>query len=561
MTLENRTTSGITIFDDDAEVAFEAGVLTFSETSGTTPVTLVRNGTNTASGVALSNLDGTAVADTDYLFVPQNLTFLSGESVKEVLVGIIDDAAVGEDRSFQLSIDSIGGAALGSPVATEIVIQDNDSPGYPGLGFSWLTDAANGVRAIHVDEQGRVLAGGGFSKVNGTSATNFIRLLPNGEIDPSFDTGSGFNGVVYDIASTPDGAWLVAGGFSAYDGQPANGLVRLLDDGSPDPAFDIGAGFDRLVESVEVLADNRILVGGFFSFADTKIRSGVALLNSDGSLDGTFVPTHIPAGYTGHGATVAGDWIYAFGEISGTTTNSVMRFAEDGARDLTFMPQIGDSFQNRITGLAVQPDDRILIGGLWNQVNGVPRNNIARLHADGTLDTSFDPGLGADSWIFRILLEADGKIVLVGDFQNYDGTPRRGIARILPDGSLDTTFDPGSGTEDFTDAIFGMADGSYYLGGVFKSYDGAARFGLTRLNSDGSAVLAQPEFLSGQLGSGGTFDMEVLVEPNIDVRLLESTDFTGWSPVETNATPRRILPFSPNPSGDRTFYQSELLVP
>src|ERR1700680_2299652 len=88
----------------------------------------------------------------------------------------------------------------------------------------------------------------------------------------------------------------------------------------------------------------------------------------------------------------------------------------------------------------VQPDGKILIGGQFSNVLGVPRNNIARLNTDGTLDTAFDPN--ADNYVYAIAVQADGKILAGGFFTSIGGQTRNYIARLDATTGLADSFNP-----------------------------------------------------------------------------------------------------------------------
>src|SRR5437660_193868 len=104
--------------------------------------------------------------------------------------------------------------------------------------------------------------------------------------------------------------------------------------------------------------------------------------------------------------------------------------------------------------VVVQPDGKILIGGGFTSVLGVTRNHIARLNPDGTLDTAFNPN--ANSTVISIAVQADGKILAGGTFTSIGGQTRNNIVRLNSDGTLDA-FDPNANNE--VDAIAVQADG------------------------------------------------------------------------------------------------------
>src|SRR3954471_21740494 len=93
-----------------------------------------------------------------------------------------------------------------------------------------------------------------------------------------------------------------------------------------------------------------------------------------------------------------------------------------------------------IAVLVPQADGKILIGGPFMTVRGAPRNNIARLNPDGSVDATFDPGSGADDLVATINRQSDGKLILTGDFSTIDGRLQRRIARLHANGALDETF-------------------------------------------------------------------------------------------------------------------------
>src|SRR5262249_2727087 len=95
-----------------------------------------------------------------------------------------------------------------------------------------------------------------------------------------------------------------------------------------------------------------------------------------------------------------------------------------------------------VFSVVLQADDKIILAGRFTQVDGVRRRNIARLNADGSLDSSFDPGLGANESIRSVFLQNDGQLVLTGDFTSVSNVARTSVARVGTNGTLDLTYDP-----------------------------------------------------------------------------------------------------------------------
>jgi uncharacterized delta-60 repeat protein len=128
----------------------------------------------------------------------------------------------------------------------------------------------------------------------------------------------------------------------------------------------------------------------------------------------------------------------------------------------------------------VQADGKIVVGGEFSMLGGAPRNSIGRLDADGSLDTTFDPGDEfAVFWIFAV--QADGKIVVGGEFSMLGGVARDSIGRLNADGSVDTSFDLGANSPVLTLAL--QTDGKIVVGGTFSMLGGAARSAIGRLSA------------------------------------------------------------------------------
>jgi uncharacterized delta-60 repeat protein len=185
--------------------------------------------------------------------------------------------------------------------------------------------------------------------------------------------------------------------------------------------------------------------------------------------------------------------------------------------DPAFNPGAGADAEVR--GAVFQPDGKALIVGAFSAVGGVPRNGVARVNADGSLDASFNPGSGADDTVNAALLLPDGKILIGGDFSAYNGTKRNGLARLNADGSLDASFDAkvkafggivtfstsadsssanlrakgrlmrrgaGINAPGFVSSLSLQSNGQIIFSGDFGKVAGAVALALARLNADGS---------------------------------------------------------------------------
>jgi uncharacterized delta-60 repeat protein len=161
--------------------------------------------------------------------------------------------------------------------------------------------------------------------------------------------------------------------------------------------------------------------------------------------------------------------------------------------------QAANGANSTVLATAIQSDGKVIIGGAFTDYNGAIVNHIARLNTNGTLDTTFNPGAGANNAVNAIAIQSDGKIIIGGDFTEYNGVARNHIARLNTDGTLDTTFNSGTGANNVVNAIAIQSDGKIIIGGSFYVYNSVNVQGVARLNTDGAF---DTTFASG-LGIGG----------------------------------------------------------
>jgi hypothetical protein len=94
-----------------------------------------------------------------------------------------------------------------------------------------------------------------------------------------------------------------------------------------------------------------------------------------------------------------------------------------------------------VQDVVTRPDGRLLIRGSFIRVQGIARPGLARLEADGTLDASFDPGTGVQGALSGWAVQEDGRVLLAGTLTAVNGVARTNYARLDADGSLDLSFE------------------------------------------------------------------------------------------------------------------------
>ncbi len=347
--------------------------------------------------------------------------------------------------------------------------------------------------------------------VEGTSVSVPPNLTYPGTSGGVVDGANGNGGTVYASAEQPDGSLILGGSFNLYDSNPYNHLVRVQPDGYPDLKFlaPPNSGANDSILAVALYPTNsseygKILIGGNFTAFNGNSRFHIARLNADGSLDSNFNPglglngpaTSLVVQTNGQ-AVIGGQ----FTSYNGTNVVNVARVNADGSLDLTFNPGTGPD--GGVNAVAVDASGRVIIGGAFDHVAGLVRGGVARLNGDGSLDTTFDPGIGtynpdtgSTDPVRALAVQANGQLLVGGSFAFVEMTPFNGVARFNADGTVDTafgTFGATNGTynlltgiQDSVNAITLQPDGNILIGGDFQNINQVRRVGIARLYSDGS---------------------------------------------------------------------------
>lgn len=398
--------------------------------------------------------------------------------------------------------------------------------------------------SVDFQSDGKIIIGGSYSTYNGVSSVSLTRINSDGTHDASFvrppEVGTGIEA----IKVLPDDKIVVGGRFSRY-------FAVLNPDGTPYAPYYENAGAYAINDNVyyvEVLNNGNIVIGGhqktfkgyeFYNFspltlsspmeqpsyigpnntvsggfraADGKIivtgsfsrhefyddednyfyeqtdSNRIARLNPDGTLDKTFDVGHIGFNSNPVSSVESGDKIYVAGiftSYKSTTYNKIIRLNNDASIDTTFV--IGTGFNADAHDIALQTDGKIIVVGNFTEYNGVPANRIIRLNPDGTIDGTFNPGGGfPNNLVRRIKLFSDGSLYAVGSFPTFDSVSGAGIVKLLPDGGRDTSFDIGTGFDAIVrDAVL-QSDGKIVVAGSFLNFNGTPIRRVARLNTDGT---------------------------------------------------------------------------
>ena len=413
-----------------------------------------------------------------------------------------------------------------------------------GLGFN-----TGAVEVIKLNSVGAIMVGGSFTGTyNGIDVNRLTCLSSNGVLDPTFDIGAGpFSASVLDVANAADGSSYIGGSFSIFDSQNQGRLAKIDAFGALDIGYlTAGVGFDNSVYKVISLSDTKTIVVGNFSKFNGFSAPKTAILLNNGSIDASFNVSGSGADGLIKNAIVQPDnkIIIAgnFLNYNGVLVNRIARILSDGSLDVSFNTGLG--FNSQIYGVALQADGKIIVGGNFTKYNGVSVNRIARLFSDGTLDASFTSGLGADQIVESVSVQSDGKIVLGGRFLTFNGVIHNRIVRLNIDGSVDAGFVTGLGFDKNVYCIEKQSDGKLVIGGAFLNYNGSAAKRLLRLNSDGSL---DEGFATGTGFSNGDV-RAILIQP--DKRILVGGTFSG---TYDGMSVKRMIRLLPAGAFDGTF--------
>ncbi|MBB5036309.1 choice-of-anchor D domain-containing protein [Prosthecobacter dejongeii] len=326
---------------------------------------------------------------------------------------------------------------------------------------------------------GKILIGGDFTQVGGIARNRLARLNPDGSVDLTFDpdvTGfsdppifpTDFSGVKC-LMVQADGKIILGGDFTHIGGTPRNRVARLNADGTLDTSFatgvssDMGNGMiDRsTVDALAQQEDGKVIIGGDFLNVERQTTHGrLARLKTNGTLDTSFNAASTNIKSVQDLECLPNGQVVVSGQFS--NEYKVMKLNADGTRDPTFAIA---NVTGRVLCLHTLPEGKTLLGSGFTHINGIARSSLARLNADGSLDTQFTTTgsvgsclalqaggsivssfsqLAADGSFTSLLptqaggicygisLQKNGHILLCGDFTTVGGIPRSGIARIIP---------------------------------------------------------------------------------------------------------------------------------
>ena len=246
-------------------------------------------------------------------------------------------------------------------------------------------DVGNIATNLIILSNGKLVASGNIRSYRGTSIGKIVKINSDGSFNSSYGTGA--NDRVRSVVQLSDNSLLVAGDFTSFNGYSYNRLVKITPGDSVDTSFSIGTGFDSDVFGVAVQPDGKIIcVGSFDSY-------------------------------------------------NGTTAYGIIRLNSDGTIDNTFLSNIGSGSNFGITSFLLQSDGKILLNGGFSSFNGTTALNIIRLNSNGTIDGTFTIPTTNGPGFVSMAIDTTGNLYFVGLFTDYNGTSTNGIIRLNSSGN------------------------------------------------------------------------------------------------------------------------------
>lgn len=507
-TFGSNTNGQVLVLDDECSLQFAVSAYQVDEYARTVTLTVQRDGSPVQPvQVDFATSDGTATSGKKYVGARGTLDFAGdqivrtqdgtgllvlqpGQTNQSFNIRILDNTIGDGDQVFYLTLTNartVGGvglpltATLGTNTAAAVTIIDNEKPGSVDFEFNPGTGANDTVLTVALQADAKVLLGGKFTALDEVSLNHIARIHDDGYLDTFLNPGGGFDADVLAVALQPDGRIVVGGQFTKFSTNSLNRIARLNADASVDPDFMIGTGADGTVRALAVESGGTILLGGDFNNVQGQRHQRLARLQSAGAVDPTFTAAFDGAvnalAVQSDGKILVGG---AFRNVGNVSRPFLARLNADGTLDAGFSPTL----DNTVNAIALQADGRVIIAGALQLAGGAPRHGVARLNADGSLDSSFDPGTGVNATVYAAGLTADGKVLLGGAFTQYDGQDRNRLVRLNPDGTLDTTFDIGSGANDTVYTLLVQPDSAVVIGGDFTMVNKLPRNRIARIHGD-----------------------------------------------------------------------------
>lgn len=339
------------------------------------------------------------------------------------------------------------------------------------------------VQQCVVQDDGMILMAGGYGQYQGVPRGGLVRIHPNGLIDLSYDPPLLYSPGLWSVTAIAidQGGGCIVGGSLYISGLGTRRLIRLHVDGTLDIEFDqnLGSGPNHRVDNIALQGNGDIIIGGPFTNVNGAARMGLAELHSDGSLN-------------------------------------IEQSFEGGVNDSPLICKVGSDDCIYITGLFTHY-------GLANQeVHG-----IVKIHPDGSLAQCFELAGGVEFGIIDFIVEESGSVLISGSFDEGNEVQSHLLARVLPNGDVDTTFNYNAalvGTLASRRVCKIISDGSDGYLALGWMLDGSSALALVNLNANGELY---PDFAGPAMNSVYSQAYDLRLVPNGNILVLGPFSYCG----------------------------------
>jgi len=310
-----------------------------------------------------------------------------------------------------------------------------------------LLNPSEALTIYPIDNSFCVVAGSFFipnsALINDVLTKTPVKLQSNGLIDEDFTPFTGNQNNEIDAAEYGQGKYWLAGNFGNINQRKARSACKLNNDGSTDTSFFAFRGIDSIgiVKINSILpVPNGVWLGGKFSINGFN---NLVLLNLDGSVNET-ISTSIQVNDSvyslkqdSQGRIIAAG---AFTEFNSQPIGRILRLLPEGVPDPTFLS--GSGLNSSVNQIAINQNSEIYISGSFTEFNGQPVNRLIRLASNGILDNAFSLSSNPDGGILSLNCDNNSRLMVGGDFENFNSTYTGSLTRLLADGTIDNSFQP-----------------------------------------------------------------------------------------------------------------------
>jgi len=398
----------------------------------------------------------------------KNGAWLAGETASSLLFSNAQSTDAGS--YFDAVVTNAFGSATSAVAVLTVNLASLDDFNAGPVNYDVFSQA--------IQPDGKIVIGGAFTRIGEQLFYSLARLGSDGTVETNFHPYACCGGAMLALALQTDGKILVAGHVTSF-------LARLNSDGTWEGAFNPAtAGLCAGINCIALQPDGKIVVGGSFTSLGGQACTNLGRLNSDGTLDTSFRTTTADTCSHVDCITLQPDGKILFGGAFGPVYYyGLGRLNSDGTLDTNFTTLGPDSLYQP-NAIVVQPDGKILVAAWFSKPTG-QTDFLGRLNPNGTVDSTFNPSVSwsanIGSGVQSMALQADGKIIIGGQFYAVGGHERQHLARLNADGTVDYAFGPVSDGDVYSVGL--QADGKIVVGGHFLSLGGQARSYIGRLNN------------------------------------------------------------------------------